>query len=485
MRSFLAFILLGLALVQLSGATETEEEKEISLLTNQEELKVQGLADPRRGGKGKRRRGGRGKARSGGKKNKNIKKSGKKCGNGKKCRRNKGKNGSRNLKKGKGKAARSGRCVAGCSALIITMMKALRKQNSYTKQYNRVVNVQSQTEKKGGKKDGYGSDSEDGPLSLLISAGGGNASDLSCAGSKTNQAAINMANLTAKLGTCQEAIGEACNVTNMAVIKEEWINCSIVMKEFKTGVDSCLNGSLSDVKACDCFTKLIPLRNEVIGCEGTELQAAAKSDLLAKKACQVVFGECRANGEEIRPVLAACQAGGSSVDELKAQVGTVLVNAAANAAIIAKTATLAAAAGRKLSKRASVTFDGNTYTLDTCANWAAAALAWFTALDNSLTTDISAAGTTISTATVTCSATDVATLNAVSAKGLAVAAKADLKVSMLQKKLQQITGTTVSAADAQAAAAATSTTVAAVGTTNSARKRRKVFKILAGLKNKL
>ena len=118
-------------------------------------------------------------------------------------------------------------------------------------------------------------------------------------------------------------------------------------------------------------------------------------------------------------------------------MGAILKNAAANGAIIAKTTELVTAAAGRFRKRASVTFEGNTYPLDTCAQWSTAALAWIAALDSDLVTDISAAGETIATTDVTCTADDVAALTTVAVQAAAVSAKAALEVEILQEKLER------------------------------------------------
>merc|ERR1712036_148570 len=231
MVKFLVLLLVGLAFVQLaSSVPENEEEKEISMLQNEEALEIQELADPKkcRGENGKNCKGKKKQRKA--KKNKNKRKKAKKNRNGKK-------KSSRNG----GKSMRQADCETGCSDVMLGMMKAARKQNTFLKQYNRIINGQKQAAKKGGKKGTFESGTKDGPLNLLLSAGGGNVSELSCAGDKTNKAAKNMTELAGKLAKCTNDIDEACNATTKFVkVKDEWKDCNTTMITFKVKFDACL-----------------------------------------------------------------------------------------------------------------------------------------------------------------------------------------------------------------------------------------------------
>merc|ERR1712080_593395 len=153
-------------------------------------------------------------------------------------------------------------------------------------------------------------------------------------------------------------------------------------------------------------------------------------------------------GESIRPVLSACQAGGPTESEMKAQLGNTLKNEAATEAVEAKIDANIKAAGRKTSMvRRCVSIGGTSFALDTCALWATAVAAWLDALAAALVTDISSVGTTIAGVTVTCTASDAAALNSAKSKATAV------KKKMLQSNLEKTTGSTISADAAQAHAA--------------------------------
>jgi len=502
MRNIFILLLAGLALLQLAGANLLDEENQISLLENQVDLQYQQLADPKKkknksarrkkkgrktkrkkNRKGKKKRGkklsrrnrrkGRGKNKRNGKKRSNRKNKRGKKKRGRKSRRPNLRNRQSNATEG---GSSAGGCETGCSELMVGMMKAARKQNTYLKQFNRIINGQKQSKKKGLKKSDFGSNATDGPLNLLLTAGGGNKSELTCAGSKTNKAALLMANLTAKLAACETDLASKCNISKFATIKPEWTACNTTMLEFKTESDNCMKKS--GVAVCTCFntTKVLDIKKKVDNCSGTEMQKASVADGKLKKTCKDTYGACRQGGESIRPVLSACQPGGKTESEMKAELGNTLKNEAATDAVTAAIDKKIAAAGRKTSKvRRSVTFGGTTYALDTCANWATAVSAWLDALVSSLTTDVSSYGTTIAGTEVTCTAADVAALNSAKSKATAVKSKIAKKKSMLQATLEKTTGSTASAADAQSAAASAGGGSDAAAVTKASRRRHKIL----------
>jgi hypothetical protein len=367
--------------------------------------------------------------------------------------------------------AAAGGCETGCSTIMVAAMKASRKQNTYLKQFNRIVNGQKQAKKKGLKKSDFDSNTTDGPLALLLEAGGGNKSDLSCAGSKDNKAAKQMANLTSQLEACQTDIADKCNNTKMVKLKDTWVACNKSMHAFKTASDACLKEG--GAKACTCFnaTATMKLMKEVENCSASEMLKASTDDKKLLKGCKDAYGKCRKGGESIRPVLSACQAGGRTEEQTKKDVGNVLKNEAANKAITEKVASLVkSASGRKSMNRREVTFNGATYKLTTCGEWADAGTAWVTALEGDIVTDISDAGNTIAGTTVTCSASDLTKLNALDAKAKAVAKKVEKKKKQLQKQLEKLSGSTISSADALSAAGG-----AAGAATGAGRRRHKIL----------
>jgi len=156
------------------------------------------------------------------------------------------------------------------------------------------------------------------------------------------------------------------------------------------GSDNCMK--LSGAAVCECFnsSKILDIKKKVDNCSGTEMQKASISDGKLKKLCIKTYGACRQGGESIRPILSACQPGGATESEMKAQLGNTLKNEAATEAVEAKIDANIKAAGRKTSMvRRSVSIGGTSFALDTCSLWATAVAAWLDALAGSLYTDIS------------------------------------------------------------------------------------------------
>merc|ERR1712112_215422 len=92
MKSILALVLLGVAIIHLSGATEEETDKQVAQQENQLELsQVQELAEADAKKRVRKNKSGKGKK-------------GKKCRNGR-CRKGK----ARRAKKGRGKGKRKGK----------------------------------------------------------------------------------------------------------------------------------------------------------------------------------------------------------------------------------------------------------------------------------------------------------------------------------------------------------------------------------------
>jgi len=496
MGKFLILVLVALALVQLSGATEQEAEKQISLLENQEDLQIQELADPKR--RKKNKAGKKKKGNKGGKRKRKAKqarrkaKKGKRNGKGKRNNKKSGRKARRGKQGKKGKKIkvnarrnqnREAGCEAGCSELLVGMMKAARKQNTYLKQFNRIVNGQKQAAKKGLKKDNFNSNATDGPLNLLITAGGGNKSELTCAGSKTNKAALLMANLTAKLDACETDLGTKCNTSAFSVIKPEWSACNSSMLAFKAASDECMK--LSGAGVCTCFnaTATVALQKKVENCSGTEMAAASASDGKLKKACIKTYGACRQGGESIRPVLAACQPGGATEDEMKKSLGDVLKNEAATSAVTDKIdATIAAASGRKTNQvKRAISLGGVDYETNTCALWTAVVTAFLDAILKSASTDVSAAGTEIVAVVVTCTSADLSGLQAAKSKGAEAKSKIAKKKAMLKKNIENVSGAPVS--ETELASLAAATTAAPAGAVTKAVRRRN--KILAEFRQRL
>merc|ERR1711994_1196978 len=229
MTKVLALILLGLVAIVLSEIAE-EQSGEIDNIRSDNYLELNREireADPgkknkngknksqkkkgRKGGK-KKRKGGK-KARKGGKKNK---KGGKKSSKSKLDKKKR--KGSKKARKGQmnsGKPIVNGderslcaRTVnSTCLDVAIRLMNIVNKRiTNFLVQQKRMTKFNSTGGKKQAKKGLFA------PIAnKIIDIGGGNASDLSCSGNKTNPGAMKLKEIITNLKSCEDKIKTACD----------------------------------------------------------------------------------------------------------------------------------------------------------------------------------------------------------------------------------------------------------------------------------
>merc|ERR1712128_410079 len=251
------------------GEDQTKELKEAVEGNSLEVERVQRAAEPGKKKKGKHHRKGN-KA----KKQRKMKK-GKKAGRrhkkgNKKSRKAKKKQGKskRKMKKGgkvKGKGARKGRNIMSksegeerslCSRTVnstcldtaVKLMKIVNsKITNFLVQQKRISKYNNTGNKKTAKKGLFG------PIaSKVIDVGGGNASDLSCSGHKTNPGATKLKSIISSLQKCEVNIKAACDpsaypLPNMTEANE----CKTLMVSMKASVEACLKKTGSE--ACSCW----------------------------------------------------------------------------------------------------------------------------------------------------------------------------------------------------------------------------------------
>ena len=94
----------------------------------------------------------------------------------------------------------------------------------------------------------------------LVDLGGGNKSELSCAGRTDNNGALQLKNLTDTLFDCEDDVHKACDPANFPQPNMTFIDmCDALVAEFKTEAGKCLNQSVGGYKqaaatACECWT---------------------------------------------------------------------------------------------------------------------------------------------------------------------------------------------------------------------------------------
>merc|ERR1739847_191114 len=273
MTKTLLFVLLGLVTMVLSEnlgedqGNEIEETLDEIELDNTEELqededesldasRMKRDADPKKKRKGKKakkagRKGkkrGRKNAKKGARKNKgkgkNKAKKSKKFGRkNKKARkqRKQMKRGKKPRKTGTVQQSGSGRLACSravnstCLDTAVKLLKIVQQIiTNFLVQQKRMSKFNSTGDKKSAKKGLFG------PIaSKVIDVGGGNASDLSCSGNKTNPGAAKLKSIISDLQKCEKSIMVACDTSayphpNMT----EAMECKTNMESMKTSVEA-------------------------------------------------------------------------------------------------------------------------------------------------------------------------------------------------------------------------------------------------------
>merc|ERR1711892_1013942 len=137
------------------------------------------------------------------------------------------------------------------SICLDTAVKLLKIVNSrvtnFSIQQKRMSKYNSTGGKKSGKKGLFG------PIaSKVIDVGGGNASDLSCSGNKTNVGATKLKSIISSLQTCEENIKTACDPTAYPLPNvTKGAECKTNMESMKKSVTAC--GKKTGDEACTCW----------------------------------------------------------------------------------------------------------------------------------------------------------------------------------------------------------------------------------------
>merc|ERR1712241_1410164 len=235
-------------------------------------------------------------------------------GNRKKGRRGR-KSGRKGRRKNHRKMKKSGRTATvpeACFDNSISIMKIWKDPvANYDKQRTRMKRQNETGGKKSGKKGAFGAITQ-----RLVEAGGGNKSAPSCAGSTTNDGAMQLANLTATLDKCEDDIHAACDPSNFPQPNMTFIDmCDALVAEFKTEAGKCLNQSVGGYKqaaatACDCWTAtaLADLADKAKACKAKDEAGVIATAL---KTCTTAFGKCRKFEDDASTALAACSSDSS------------------------------------------------------------------------------------------------------------------------------------------------------------------------------
>jgi len=376
MTKTLFFVLLGLVAVTLSenlGEDQTNEieetldEIELENLEDLQEdedesldaLRLKRDADPKKkkkskgkkprkaGRKGKKR--GRKNTKKGARKNKGKGKKGGKKG-GKKPRKfgrknKKARKQRKQVKRGKkprktGTVQQSGSGRLACSRAVnstcldtaVKLMKIVQQRiTNFLVQQKRMSKFNSTGDKKSAKKGLFG------PIaSKVIDVGGGNASDLSCSGNKTNPGAAKLKSIISDLQKCEKSIMVACDTSayphpNMT----EAMECKTNMESMKKSVEACAKKTGEEACTCWMDSTLMATADKVKNCD---ISTENKAVTAAHKQCTGNFSACKKIEDSAVTYIFACS---QSADDLKVKAAQTKKNADALEAAKTKTSTLA------------------------------------------------------------------------------------------------------------------------------------------------
>ena len=146
----------------------------------------------------------------------------------------------------------------------------------------------------------------------LVMQGGGDRSNLACAGSRTSAGARQLSNLTETLYSCQSDIYRNCDLsnwpqTNMTFISE----CAELVSKFNAGAGECLgkvvgSQTTSNADACSCWDSF-SLSKTVESVRMCKASTAADLVTAAVKNCSATFMKCRKYEDDAITTLMSCK----------------------------------------------------------------------------------------------------------------------------------------------------------------------------------
>merc|ERR1719250_460211 len=350
---------------ELDNFDELQEDEE-----NLEESRVKRDADPKkkRKGKGKKsRKTGRkgkkigrknakkgarknkGKAKKGARKNKRkAKKGGKKATKfgrknnearkQRKTKRKQTKRGKKPRKSGSVQQSGSGRLACSravnstCLDTAVKLLKIVQQRiTNFLVQQKRMSKFNSTGGKKSAKKGLFG------PIaSKVIDVGGGNASDLSCSGNKTNPGATKLKSIISDLQKCEKSIMVACDTSAYPLPNiTEAMECKTNMESMKKSVEACAKKTGEEACTCWMDSTLMATAEKVKKCD---ISNENKKVTAAHKECTGNFSACKKIEDSAVTYIFACS---QSANDLKVKAAQTKNNADALEKAKTKTSTLA------------------------------------------------------------------------------------------------------------------------------------------------
>merc|ERR1712106_615312 len=336
------------------------------------------------------------------------------------------------------------------STCLDTAVKLLKIVNSrvtnFLIQQKRMSKYNSTGGKKSGKKGLFG------PIaSKVIDVGGGNASDLSCSGNKTNVGATKLKSIISSLQTCEENIKTACDPTAYPLPNvTKGAECKTNMESMKKSVTAC--GKKTGDEACTCWldADLKAIAEKVKTCD---VSSENKKVTAQHKQCTGNFSACKQIEDTAVTYIYACS---QSASALKVKAAQAKSNVDALGEAKNKTSALAGSStGRSTVIRKRAT------SVSTCSEFIALSATLLQAADDAPTSSAVETMAKILSAVssaLSCTTAEKATLTVQTTTYTQKISKVTAAYSGLKSSVEDASGTTSDAeivAAGEAAAAST------------------------------
>jgi len=336
------------------------------------------------------------------------------------------------------------------STCLDTAVKLLKIVNSrvtnFLIQQKRMSKYNSTGGKKSGKKGLFG------PIaSKVIDVGGGNASDLSCSGNKTNAGATKLKSIISSLQTCEENIKTACDPTAYPLPNvTKGAECKTNMESMKKSVTAC--GKKTGDEACTCWlaADLKATAEKVKTCD---ISSENKKVTAQHKQCTGNFSACKQIEDTAVTYIYACS---QSASDLKVKAAQAKSNVDALGGAKNKTSELAGSStGRSTVIRKRAT------SVSTCSEFIALSTTLLQAADDAPTSSAVETMAKILSAVssaLSCTTTEKATLTVQTTTYTQKISKVTAAYNGLKSSVEDASGTTSDAEIVAAGEAASSST---------------------------
>jgi outer membrane biosynthesis protein TonB len=314
-------------------------------------------------------------------------------------RNKKGKKSAKTQESNSGRSPCSRAVNSTCLDTAVKMLNLVNtKISNFLVQQKRISKYNSTGGKKSNKKGLFG------PIaSKVIDVGGGNASDLSCSGNKTNVGATKLKSIIASLQKCEADIKAACDPTAYPLPNTTEANaCKTNAESMKASVKACT--AKTGDEACTCWldSDLKTVAGKVKKCD---ISSANKLVTAQHKYCTGNFSACKKIEDTAVTYIYACS---QSAATLKVKAAQTKANVDALGAAKNKTSTLAGSTtGRNTVIRKRAT------SVSTCTDFVTLSASLLTIASDSPTSSTVATMAKILSAvsdSLTCSTTEKASL---------------------------------------------------------------------------